>query len=152
MLVKLFPKDKLEQEFLEWEENGMTDKIDSVRDCYRLLSISPSWDIDIQYLNYAIKYYQDIKGKKFTNPIERVENYDYMAPAIEIETMSVDYTLSFKTLPSMVNEKLEDIKENFWQYDPNREVRDYLESEIDSIEFYNADVSPNKYGEKNIIK
>ena len=154
MLTKIFSKSKLEKEFLEWEEGGMVDEIiDSVRSCYKLLSINPSSGIDIQYLNYVLKHYESVKNKNFNNPIERVENYDYLVPGIEIETVSVDYRISFNTLPSMVSEKLYDVKEHFWEYDPEREVNDYLESEIDDLDFTNADISPNKYGRnRNVIE
>jgi hypothetical protein len=72
---------------------------------------------------------------------------------VEIETVSARYTVNFNTLPSLLNQKIQDIKEFFWDYDPDRETYDYLESEVDSLDFDGANVEIiNNDSSKNIIE
>lgn len=152
LLVRLNSKDKLFDVLEQWESDGMVDEIDVVRDCYKLLSLNVSDNIDVQYLYYAVNNYDSIINKDFSSPIERVMGYNYDVPAIEIETISVTYSINFQTLPSLLNEKIHDVKEHFWEYDPDREVYDYLESDIDSMDYHNADVDVDKYKTpKNVI-
>lgn len=152
MLVKLNSKNKLFDVLKQWVGDGMIGEIDVVRDCYKLLSLNVSNNIDVQYLYYAINNYESIINKDFSSPIERVMGYNYDVPAIEIETISVTYSISFQTLPSLLNEKIHDVKEHFWEYDPDREVNDYLESDVDNMDYDNADVNITNYNTpKNVI-
>lgn len=153
MLVKLNSKDKLIDVLGEWEGDGLVGEIQIVRDCYKLLSLSGIEQIDGQYLNYAINNYESIKRKDFSSPIERMVSYDYEVDGVETETVSVRYTVNFNTLPSLLNQKIQDIKEYFWDYDPDRETYDYLESDVDSLDFDDAEVQINDYiTAKNVIE
>jgi hypothetical protein len=151
-LTRLFDKETLESELKEWIDGGMVDRIDSVMSMYKLMSVGEVRDdIDVQYLNYAIKFYEDIKNKDFSNPIERVKGYDYGVTSVETETMSTYYTTSFESLPSLLEKKKEDIQENFWDYDPERDVIDYLENSIDRLDLDSPDISYNTFF-KNVIE
>ena len=151
-LTRLFDKETLESELKEWIDGGMVDRIDSVMSMYKLMSVGEVRDdIDVQYLNYAIKFYEDIKNKDFSNPIERVKGYDYGVTGVETETMSTYYTTSFESLPSLLEKKKEDLQENFWEYDPEREVIDYFDSSVDRLDLDSPDISYNTFF-KNVIE
>lgn len=151
-ITKLNSIGKLKNALEDFVYDGMSSEIPVVRDAYKLLSLSPSENIDVQYLNYSINNYQKINNKDFSSPIERVSDYSYLAPAVETEIIRVDYHVGFVTLPSMIEQQISDVEEHFWEYDPEREIVDYLETEIDSIDFNNADVSINEYFKGNVIE
>ena len=151
-LTRLFDKETLESELKEWIDGGMVDRIDSVMSMYKLISVGEVRDnMDAQYLNYAIKFYEDIKNKDFSNPIERIKGYDYGVTGVETETVSTYYTTSFESLPSLLEKKKEDLQENFWEYDPERDVIDYYENNIDRLDLDSPDISYNTFF-KNVIE
>ena len=151
-LTRLFDKETLESELKEWIDGGMVDRIDSVMSMYKLISVGEVRDnMDAQYLNYAIKFYEDIKNKDFSNPIERIKGYDYGVTGVETETVSTYYTTSFESLPSLLEKKKEDLQENFWEYYPERDVIDYYENNIDRLDLDSPDISYNTFF-KNVIE
>ena len=151
-LTRLFDKETLESELEEWVDGDMVGRIDSVISMYKLISVGEVRNnIDVQYLNYAIKFYEDIKNKDFSNPIERVKGYDYGVYGVETETMSTYYTTTFESLPSLLEKKKEDLQVNFWDYDSEREVIDYINTNIDRIDSDSPDISYDT-SFKNVIE
>lgn len=143
-LVKLNSKEELKESYDDWVNYGMDGNISIFDSVARLMSIDVNLELGVQYVRYSFEYYDSIVEGNFNNPMERLSYFDCTVNAVEIEVVSVDYSVQFHAFPSFLDEKMMDIEDNFWDYDPDRETMDYLDSSIDSMDWKSADVTPIK--------
>ncbi len=140
VLVKRFSKEKLFQELVDIQSQGMTS--DMVQRSAKLVGIDVPPRIDSQYLNYAINNYDEIQNNDFPDQFERMMTLETTIKTIEIRQIKVDYAITYPVLKSFSNELKQDIKDDMWSYDP----------EDQDEETYDTDVHDTKVSFDKIIK
>ena len=117
ILVKKYSKQELFQELVRTLSDGLVSPI--VIKIYRLLGIEnlERKRIEQQYLNYAINNYEQIKEGTFPDKFERVQGLKTVFRVKE--TVIRDYSLRLPYLPSFNKPLLDDLKENFYEWDPD---------------------------------
>jgi hypothetical protein len=98
-------------------------------------------EYSIQYLNYCVKNYSNINNGDYSNPIERAIKFRIEADAIETQTVYKTYTVHYVTIPSLKDDSSKRINEDFWDYDPDGDIRDYGDTDIDRIEYNAPEIS-----------
>jgi hypothetical protein len=139
----------LEKELKNYRVSGI--ELDSVIVVFRYFSIDRNDDeYSIQYLNYCVKNYDNIKNEDYSNPIERAIKFRIDADSIETQTIYKTYTVHYTTIPSLKDDVCKDITENkFWDYEPDGEIMDYGDTDIDSLMYNDPEISD---GDPFIIK
>jgi hypothetical protein len=140
VLVKRFSKEKLFQELVDIQSQGMTS--DMVRNSSKLVGIDVPRQIDSQYLNYAINNYDKIQNNDFPDQFERMMTLGATMITTEIREMGSRYTLTYPVLKSFSDELKKDVDYNVWDYDP----------EFQDEETYDTDVHDTKVSFDKIIK
>jgi hypothetical protein len=51
------------------------------------------------------------------------------------------YTVHYVTIPSLKDDSSKRINEDFWDYDPDGDIRDYGDTDIDRIEYNAPEIS-----------
>lgn len=127
ILVKKYSKQELFQELVRTLSDGLTSSI--VTKIYKLIGIEglERQRIEQQYLNYAINNYEQIKEGNFPDKFERVQ---ILKTVFSVkETVIREYGLRLPYLPSFNKPLLEDLKQNFYEWDPDiddeRQTDDY---------------------------
>lgn len=127
ILVKKYSKQELFQELVRTLSDGLTSPI--VTKIYKLIGIEglERQRIEQQYLNYAINNYEQIKEGNFPDKFERVQ---ILKTVFSVkETVIREYGLRLPYLPSFNKPLLEDLKQNFYEWDPDiddeRQTDDY---------------------------
>lgn len=95
----------------------------------------------IQYLNYCVENYSNINNGDYSKPIERAIKFRVEADAIETQTVYKTYTVHYVTIPSLKDDISERITEDFWDYDPESDIRDYGDTDINRIEYNDPEIS-----------
>lgn len=139
----------LEKELKNYRVSGI--ELDTVIVVFRYFSINRNDDeYSIQYLNYCVKNYDNIKNEDYSNPIERAIKFRIDADSIETQTIYKTYTVHYITIPSLKDGVCKEITENrFWDYEPDGEIMDYGDTDIDSITYNDPEISD---GDPFIIK
>lgn len=125
VLVKKMTKERMEEEMSNFVESNGQETPEFLERILMAMSHEEFIPVAIQYLNYAINYYDEIVSGDFSNDIERVASFDIILGAKETEIVFVDYRTTVITLPSLVDVIAKDFMENPWEYDPDREIIDY---------------------------
>jgi len=117
ILVKKYSRQELFQELVRTLGDGLTSPI--VNRLYKLIGIEglERKRLEQQYLNYAINNYEQIKEGNFPDKFERVQSLKTVFRVKE--TVIRDYSLHLPYLPSFNKPLLEDLKENFYEWDPD---------------------------------
>jgi hypothetical protein len=117
ILVKKYSRQELFQELVRTLGDGLTSPI--VNRLYKLIGIEglERKRLEQQYLNYAINNYEQIKEGNFPDKFERVQSLKTVFRVKE--TVIRDYSLRLPYLPSFNKPLLEDLKENFYEWDPD---------------------------------
>jgi hypothetical protein len=141
VLVKRFSKEKLFQELVDIQSQGMTS--DMVQRSAKLVGIDVPRQIDSQYLNYAINNYDEIQNNYFPDQFERMMTLETTIKTIEIRQIKVDYAITYPVLKSFSNELKQDIKDDMWSYDPEQQDEDTLDTDIhDTMVSFNKIIKP----------
>jgi len=140
VLVKRFSKEKLFQELMDIQSQGMISNI--VQTSAKLVGIDVRSRIDSQYLNYAINNYDKIQNNDFPDQFERMMTLEATMRTTEIREMGSIYTLTYPVLKSFSDELKEDVDSNVWDYDPE------FQDEVT----YDTDVHDTKVSFDKIIK
>lgn len=147
ILVRLYTKEKLENEFDESIKYGDSNS-SLVKGAGKLIGIE-FWSglnrFGSQYLNYAIKNYEDIKNDVYPEKIERVQQVALYADEVESVTHYNTKKVIVYLLPSYINEASQHIYENFYEYDP-----DTIDTNYDDGDFISFNPSPKDTVIKNI--
>jgi hypothetical protein len=152
VLVKKMTKERMKEEMTNFVDSNGQETPEFVERILLAMSHEEFIPISIQYLNYALKYYDDIVSGDFSNDIERVARFDLTLGAEETEIVFVDYTATVITLPSLIDVIAKDFMENPWEYEPDREIIDYGET-LDTKWDDNYDISsPSTPFRRIIIK
>jgi len=134
VLVKRFSKEKLFQELVDIQSQGMVS--DMVQNSSKLVGIDVPGKIDSQYLNYAINNYDKIQNNDFPDEFERMMTLDTTVKVTEIREVKADYTLSYPVLKSFSDELKQDIDNNIWDYDPEFQDDETYDSDVHDTEVY----------------
>ena len=136
ILVRLYTKEKLEKEFNETIKYGEGNS-DWVNGAGKLIGIE-SWNVlnrfGSQYLNYAIKNYEDIKNEVYPEKIERVQKVTLYAEEVESVRHYNTKRVLVYLLPSYIDEATKHIYENFYEYDPDTIDTNYDDGDYISFE------------------
>lgn len=151
LLVKKYSRDILEtsmDEYISSKGYSGTEVVDNI---FIPLGYENFTSISIQYLKYALDFYDEIKNDDFSNEMERMMEYEITIPATEREIVFVDYSVRVKALPSLIEIIAKDVDENLFEYGPDRSVIDYGDSEV--VDFDELTISsPSKLWNPTIIK
>ena len=139
----------LEKELKNYRVSGI--ELDSVIVVFRYFSIDRNDDeYSIQYLNYCVKNYDNIKNEDYSNPIERAIKFRIDADSIERQTIYKTYTAHYITTPSLKDAVFKEITDNrFWDYEPDGEIMDYGDTDIENLMYNDPEISD---GDPFIIK
>ena len=139
----------LEKELKNYRVSGI--ELDSVIVVFRYFSIDRNDDeYSIQYLNYCVKNYDNIKNEDYSNPIERAIKFRIEADSIERQTIYKTYTAHYITTPSLKDAVFKEITDNrFWDYEPDGEIMDYGDTDIENLMYNDPEISD---GDPFIIK
>ena len=139
----------LEKELKNYRVSGI--ELDSVIVVFRYFSIDRNDDeYSIQYLNYCVKNYDNIKNEDYSNPIERAIKFRIEADSIERQTIYKTYTVHYITTPSFKDAVFKEITDNrFWDYEPDGEIMDYGDTDIENLMYNDPEISD---GDPFIIK
>ena len=141
VLVKRFSKEKLFQELVDIQSQGMTS--DMVRSSSKLVGIDVHSQIDSQYLNYAIDNYDKIQNNNFPDQFERMMTLETTITTTEIRKVKADYSITSPVLKSFSDELKKDIDGNMWDYDPKFKDEETLDTDVRDIEvFFDKIVKP----------
>jgi hypothetical protein len=136
ILVRLYTKEKLENEFDETIKYGESNS-NLVNGASKLIGIE-TWNTSnrfgSQYLNYAIKNYEDIKNEIYPDEIERVQEVLLYADEIESVVHYDTKRVRVYLLPSYIDEASKYIYEKFYEYDPDTIETNYGDSDFISFE------------------
>ena len=136
ILVRLYTKEKLEYEFDETIKYGESNS-NLVNGAGKLIGIE-TWNslnrFGSQYLNYAIKNYEDIKNEIYPDEIERVQEVLLYADEIESVVHYDTKRVRVYLLPSYIDEASKYIYEKFYEYDPDTIDTNYGDSDFISFE------------------
>lgn len=139
ILVRLYTKERLESEFDESIKYGESNS-SLVNGAGKLIGVE-TWNtlnrFGSQYLNYAIKNYEDIKNEIYPEKIERVQEVLLYAEETENVVHYSTKRVSVYLLPSYIEEASEHIFKNFYEYDP-----DTLDTDYGDSDFINLKPSP----------
>ena len=139
---------KLQKELRNYRVSGV--EPDSVTVVFRYFSIPKRDDeYSIQYLNYCVENYSNINNGDYSKPIERAVTFRIEADAIETQTVYKTYTVHYVTIPSLKDDSSKRITEDFWDYAPDGDIRDYGDTDIERIEYNDPEISD---GDPFIIK
>ena len=141
VLVKRFSKEKLFQELVDIQSQGMTSNM--VRNSAKLVGIDVPRQIDSQYLNYAINNYDEIQNNNFPDQFERMMTLETTITTTEIRKVKADYAITSPVLKSFSDELKKDIDGNMWDYDPKFKDEETLDTDVRDIEvFFDKIVKP----------
>lgn len=131
----------LEKELKNYRVSGI--ELDSVIVVFRYFSIDRNDDeYSIQYLNYCVKNYDNIKNEDYSNPIERAIKFRIEADSIERQTIYKTYTVHYITTPSLKDAVFKEITDNrFWDYEPDGEIMDYGDTDIENLMYNDPEIS-----------
>ena len=133
ILVRLYTKEKLENEFDETIKYGESNS-NLVNGASKLIGIETLNRFGSQYLNYAIKNYEDIKNEIYPDEIERVQEVLLYADEIESVVHYDTKRVRVYLLPSYIDEASKYIYEKFYEYDPDTIETNYGDSDFISFE------------------
>lgn len=131
----------LEKELKNYRVSGI--ELDSVIVVFRYFSIDRNDDeYSIQYLNYCVKNYDNIKNEDYSNPIERAIKFRIDADSIERQKIYKTYTVHYITTPSLKDAVFKEITDNrFWDYEPDGEIMDYGDTDIENLMYNDPEIS-----------
>ena len=130
----------LEKELKNYRVSGI--ELDSVIVVFRYFSIDRNDDeYSIQYLNYCVKNYGNINNGDYSKPIERAIKFRIDADSIEIQTIYKTYTVRYVTIPSLKDDTSKRITEDFWDYEPDGEIMDYGDTDIEKLLYNDPEIS-----------
>ena len=132
VLVKRFSKEKLFQELVDIQSQGMTSNM--VRNSAKLVGIDVPRQIDSQYLNYAINNYDEIQNNNFPDQFERMMTLEATITVTEIRKVKADYTITYPVLRSYSDELKQDIDNDMWSYDPEFQDDDTFDTDFQDSE------------------
>lgn len=137
-LVRLYKKERLVEEFNDVLGNGDVHS-DIVKGAGKLLGIDPYSlrNIGIQYINYSIENYEDIKNNIFPPDIERVKEGHFYADETETVVHYNRKRARAYVLESKMNDFEDHIYENYYDFDPDTLDTDYGDSDF-------ADLQPDR--------
>lgn len=98
-------------------------------------------EYSIQYLNYCVENYGNINNGDYSKPIERAIKFRIEADAIETQTVYKTYTVHYVTIPSLKDDSSKRINEDFWDYDPDGDIKDYGDTDIEKILYNDPEIS-----------
>jgi len=131
---------KLQNELKEYRISGY--EPESVTVVLRYFSIPKHNDeYSIQYLNYCVKNYSDIKNEDYSNPIERAVKFEIESKTVESQIIYKTYTVHCVTISSLKDNAFQRITENFWDYDPESQDSGYGDNEIIEMKYINPEIS-----------
>jgi len=128
VLVKRFSKEKLFQELVDIQSQGMTS--DMVRSSSKLVGIDVPRQIDSQYLNYAIDNYDKIQNNDFPDQFERMMTLEATMRTMEIRKVRVDYAITYPVLKSFSDELKKNVKAEVWDYEPEFQDEDTVDIDV----------------------
>ena len=98
-------------------------------------------EYSIQYLNYCVENYSNINNGDYSKPIERAIKFRIDADSIEIQTIYKTYTVRYVTIPSLKDDTSKRITEDFWDYEPDGEIMDYGDTDIEKLLYNDPEIS-----------
>lgn len=96
--------------------------------------------IGLQCLYYAITNYEKVKDNNFNSQIERANRYNIRRYFEESQIVYVSYDTSFYSIPSLFQETLERVKDNFWDLDTDRDILDYSDTDVVEEDYKKPDI------------
>lgn len=134
VLVKRFSKEKIFQELVDIQSQGMTSNM--VQTSAKLVGIDVPSRIDSQYLNYAINNYDKIQNNDFPDQFERMMTLESTITVTEIRKVKADYAITYPVLKSFSDELKQDIDNDMWSYDPEFQDEDIYDSDVDDTDIF----------------
>ena len=138
VLVKRFSKEKIFQELVDIQSQGMTSNM--VQTSAKLVGIDVPSRIDSQYLNYAINNYDEIQNNNFPDQFERMMTLETTITTTEIRKVKADYAITSPVLKSFSDELKKDIDGNMWDYDPEFIDDDTFDTDVRDIDVYFSNI------------
>ena len=135
VLVKLYSKERLNEEFDEVSEHGDGNS-KLVSGAAKLIGIEKRElnDLAQQYLNYSVKNYDKIKENEFPEHIDRVKEVVIYGNEVE-KVYKINRTRTrLMILPETLDKCLNHVSNNIWEYDTDTEDFDYGDSDFISFE------------------
>lgn len=135
VLVKLYSKKRLNEEFDEVSEHGDGNS-KLVSGAAKLIGIEKRElnDLAQQYLNYSVKNYDKIKENEFPEHIDRVKEVVIFGNEVE-KVYKINRTRTrLMILPETLDKCLNHVSNNIWEYDTDTEDYDYGDSDFVSFE------------------
>lgn len=121
MIAKQNSKERIEEEILNAiKQGGHSEIFERACNFFSVNNID-KWGrmkISLQYLNYALKNYDDVSNKIFTDDFERVIKMSFELDNMEVTTSRVRHLAQTYGLTSLRKEIQEDARDNFWEFDP----------------------------------
>lgn len=121
MIVKKNSKEKIKEEILNAIKNGGHSEIFERACNFFSVDNIDKWGrmkISLQYLNYALKNYDEVLKKIFPDEFERVVKMSFELENMEVTTLRVRHLAETYGLTSLRKEIHEDARDNFWEFDP----------------------------------
>jgi hypothetical protein len=130
-LVRLYKKERLVEEFNDILGYGDVSS-DIVKGAGKLLGIDPYSlrNIGIQYINYSINNYEDIKNNIFPPDIERVKEGHFYADEAESVIQYNRKRAVAYVLESKLGDFEDSVYERFYEFDPDTLDTDYGDSDF----------------------
>lgn len=135
VLVKLYSKERLDEEFDDVSKYG-DGASNLVIGAGKLIGIDKRElnELGQQYLNYSIKNYDKIKNNEFPEHIDRVKEVIIFGNEVE-KVYKINRTRTrLMILPETLDECLNHVSNNIWEYDTDTEDYDYGDSDFVSFE------------------
>lgn len=151
VLVKLYSKERLEEEFdfITEEGHGHSKLVFGAGKLVGILQ-NQLQKLSQQYLNYAVKNYDDIKEGKFPESIQRVKMVVLYGNEAE-NVYKVNHTRTrLIILPDTLDKCIEQVGKDLWDYDTDTIDYDYGDSDFLSFEFIPEYTDIESY-ENNVI-
>jgi hypothetical protein len=125
ILVKKFSKEDLKSKLRKYINTNGNEGAEYIEKMLMAMGYTQQSDSAIQYLKYCVDFYDNIVRDEFPDNIERIQSYEITVPATETEVVFVSYSVQVYSLPSLIDVLTEDVKENLWDYNPDRDILDY---------------------------
>lgn len=131
-LVKNFSIEDLQKDLDENSKDGYSKCAEDIIKSLAIKDLKSDIKmmLGLQCLYYAITNYENVKNNNFEAPIERANSYHITRYFEEQVIQYVTYSATFYSIPSLLENTLESVKDNFWDLDTDRDTIDWGDNDI----------------------
>jgi hypothetical protein len=131
-LVKNFSLEDLQKDLDKNSGNGYSNCADSIIKSLAIKDLRTQIKdmLGLQCLYYAITNYENVKNNNFEAPIERANLYNITRYFEEQVTQYVTYSTTFYSIPSLLENTLESVKDNYWNFDTDKDTIDWGDNDV----------------------